>query len=169
MEPIIFLPNWENNEGIKPKLVRLLKIIDKESRKETILLMGISAGASLVMNAFVKKLDKVEKAVSLCGRLKLGWSKNKVNKKLQQDSLKNRAFKQSVKLAENNIKGLGKIQKKRILTVSAKFGDELIPIGTSKIEGVKNISLPRLGHLLSITAGMTVKFGPIKKFLLYGK
>jgi len=166
LRPIIFLPNWENNEGIEPKLTRLLKLIDKESKKETIFLIGISAGASLAMNAFLQRLEKVEKMVSLCGRLKLGWSRDKIAKKLQKDTFKHLAFEESVKLLESNIENLGKKDRKRILTVSAKFGDEIIPIGTSQMEGAKNILIPTMEHILSIFSGMTVNFEPIRKFLL---
>jgi len=166
LEPIIFLPRWENKKGVKPKLARLLKMIDKESSKDKIFLIGISAGASLAMNAFLKRLGKVEKMVSVCGRLKMGWSDNEISKKLQKNTLTRRAFKESVKLLEDKIKDLKEEDKKRIMTVSAEYGDELIPIQTSKIDGADNITIPTIGHLITITSAMTNNFGPIKKFLL---
>ena len=166
LKPIIFLPNWEKKEGIKPKLVRLLELIDKESNKEPVMLLGISAGASLALNAFMERLDKIEKMVSLCGRLRFGWSRGIIKKKLQEDTLKHMAFKQSVKLLEKNIKSLKRSDRKRVMTVSAKFGDELIPIGTSKLAGANNILIPTMEHVLSIFSGMTSNFEPIRKFLL---
>jgi pimeloyl-ACP methyl ester carboxylesterase len=144
----------------------LLKKIDRESKKETIMLLGISAGASLAMNAFMQRLDKVEKMVSLCGRLRRGWSDDKIRKKLQKGTMKHRAFKESVKLLEHGVKDLKRKDKKRIMTISAKFGDELIPIETSKLEGAKNILIPTIEHVLSIFSGMTANFEPIRKFLL---
>lgn len=166
LRPFIFLPNWGNGKGVKPKLVRLLKMIDKESGKETIFLMGISAGASLAMNAFLQRLDRVEKMVSLCGRLRFGYSPDKIRRKMQKETLAYRAFRESVKLLESNVKNLEKKDRKRVLTVSAKFGDELIPIETSRLEGAKNILIPTAEHILSIFGGMTVHFKPIREFLL---
>jgi dienelactone hydrolase len=166
LDPIIFVPRWENGKGVKPKLARLLKVIDRESKKEKIYLMGISAGASLAMNAFIQRLQKVEKMVSLCGRLRMGWSDNLINKKLQENTLKVPGFKESVKMAEKGIKKLSADDKKRILTVSAEIVDELIPIETSQLNGAKNILIPGIGHLLTITAGMTKHFGEIKGFLM---
>lgn len=166
LKPIIFLPKWGNGKGVRPKLARLLKMIDKESGKEPVFLMGISAGASLALNAFLQRLDRVEKVVSLCGRLRFGYSPDKIRKKMQKETLVFRAFRESVKLLETNIKNLEKKDRKRILTVSAKFGDELIPIETSQMEGAKNILIPTAEHVLSIMAGMTVHFKPTKEFLL---
>lgn len=166
LKPIIFVPRWENGKGVKPKLARLLKVIDRESKKEKIYLMGISAGASLAMNAFIQRLDRVEKMVSLCGRLRMGWSDNVINKKLQENTLKVRGFKESVKMAEKEIKKLTDDDKKRILTVSAEIVDELIPTETSQLEGAMNILIPGIGHLITITAGMTKYFGEIKEFLM---
>jgi len=166
LRPTIFLPCWDNKEGVKPKLARLLKLIDKKSKKEKIFILGISAGASLAMNAFLQRMDKIEKMVSLCGRLRLGWSDDEILKKLQKNTLKRKACKQSVKFLEKNIDKLEKKDRKRILTVSAKFGDELIPRETSQLSGAKNVLIPTLEHVLSIFSGMTNNFKPIKRFLL---
>ena len=166
LEPIIFLPHWENEKGVKPKLTRLLRKINIESRDKKILLLGISAGASLAMNAFLMKPEKIEKVVSLCGRLKMGLSKDMIRRKLQENTLKRRAFRESVELLQKNLNKLAKIDKKRILTLSAEFGDEVIPLETSTLPGVKNIMIPAIEHVISIFSAMTVNFEPIKKFLL---
>lgn len=165
LKPIIFLPKWDNNETAKTKLVRLIRVIDVESKKGPVFLVGISAGASLAMNAFVQRLDKVDKMVSLCGRLRFGWSRGMVKRKLQEDTLKHRAFRESVELLTEKVGLLKREELQRIMTVSAKHGDELIPIGTSKLRGATNTLVPTIGHLISIAAAMTLHFQPIKKFL----
>ncbi|MFA6518059.1 MAG: hypothetical protein WCV93_00190 [Candidatus Shapirobacteria bacterium] len=166
LRPIVFVPKWENKEGLESKLAKLLEIIDKESKTEKIFLLGISAGASLAMNAFMQRLDRLEKLVSVCGRLRFGWSRDKIKRKLQENTLSYLAFRESVEMLEKNIKYLGKVDRRRIMTVSAKFGDEMIPRGTSQLPGAKNILIPTIGHLLSILSAMTANFEPIRKFLV---
>lgn len=166
LEPIVFKPNWEDDEGARPKLTRLLKLVDEKSRSEKIFILGISAGASLAMNVFLQRPEKIEKMVSLCGRLRMGFSKNIITRELQKQTLENKAFAESVMLLEKNVYKLKGKDKKRILTVSAKFGDELIPIETSQMVGAKNILIPTPEHILSIFLGLTFNFKPIKDFLL---
>ena len=165
LAPIIFVPGWDNEEGVAPKLTRLNKLIDKESEGKKISLLGISAGASLAMNAFIKRLNKVEKMVSVCGRLRLGWSGDKIGRKLQEETLKHLAFKESVEMVEKNIEKLTEDDRKKILTISARLGDELIPLSTSQLAGAKNIFVSGLGHVLAIASAMTVEFEEIKRFL----
>jgi len=158
LEPIVFVPGWDNSEGIEPKITRLLELIDNEKPNY---LMGISAGASLALNVFLKKQDLVEKYVSVCGRLRMGLSNNIIERKLQEETLRTRAFKESVELLEKSeILNIDKM-----MTVSAIGGDELIPINTSQIDGATNIVVPNLGHLLTITSILTNNFGEIKIFL----
>jgi hypothetical protein len=153
---VVFIPNWDDTEEIESKLARLLALIDKEKPNY---ILGISAGASLALNAFLR--SDIEKYISVCGRLRMGFSNNIIERKLQEDTLKTRAFKESVEMLEKSeIVNLDKI-----LTVSAENGDELIPIETSQIEGATNILIPNLGHLLTITSALTKHFEEIKKFL----
>lgn len=161
-EPIMFVPDWDKNEGIEPKIERLIDLIDKE---EKVILLGISAGASLAMNVFLQKLDKVEKVVSVCGRLRFGWSENLISKKLQEGTLNYKAFSESVKMLERNIKKLADEEKKRVLTISAELGDEYIPPQTSQLDGATNVLMPTMGHLVTITSALTNNFGIIDKFL----
>jgi pimeloyl-ACP methyl ester carboxylesterase len=165
LAPIIFVPRWDNNEGVAPKLTKLRKLIDRESKGEKIFLLGISAGASLAMNAFIKRPNKVEKMVSVCGRLRLGWSRDKISRKLQEETLKHLAFKESVEMVEKNIEKLTEGDRKRILTISARLGDELIPLSTSQLAGAKNVFVSGLGHVLAIASAMTVEFEEIRRFL----
>lgn len=161
-EPIMFIPEWEKDEGIEPKIRRLTDLVDKEGK---VIMLGISAGASLAMNVYIQKLDKVEKMVSVCGRLRLGWTDNVISKKLQHNTLKNIAFKDSVKLLSKNVRKLSVEDKKRILTISSELGDELIPLKTSQLDGATNILIPTIGHLITITSALTNNFGKIDKFL----
>jgi len=161
-EPIVFVPEWEKEENIEKKIERLEKLVDKEKPK---VILGISAGASLALNVFVQNKDKVGKMVSVCGRLRFGWSENVISRKLQENTLKTKAFYESVELVETYISKLSEADKKRVLTFSSELGDELIPIETSQLDGATNIMIPIGGHLLTITAVLTKNFEEIKKFV----
>ena len=51
------------------------------------------------------------------------------------------------------------------MTVSARFGDQLVPKGTSHVEGARNITIPTAIHGISITMALTLFKKPIIDFI----
>jgi hypothetical protein len=158
---------WGDKSTIfEDKLNKLLELIDKNARSvEKISLIGTSAGGSAGINAFCLRKSVINKVINICGRLKVGDTKGFRSYKTRTAS--SPAFASSVKICESNLKSLSRKDLSKILTIRAKYGDELVPSETTIIEGATNIELPTLGHLLSITMALTVYASKIRKFLDY--
>lgn len=152
--PEIYLMHWhDTTTPFEQKLDTLLIKIDTlRDKGHRVSLMGMSAGASAALNAFVLRKDSVYKVVSTSGRLKRGPYTD--FRSLDQRSLTSPAFKESVLLFEQKEKTLSKEDKKRIMTVRAQFGDELVPGDTATVKGAYNIQIPTAEHL--ITGALTV-------------
>lgn len=161
---IFFRANWRSREDYKSKLKRLLNLIDEESVNTTISLVGASAGGSLVLNAFGNRKNKVNKVVTVCSRLmkdKLAGFRGFVNRTRGYP-----AFSESVINAEKKVLGLKNYERKRIMTVHALFGDELVSANTSIINGAYNTVVPTGEHVLSIVSSLTVFSGKIVRFIV---
>ena len=155
-EMIIFQPKWKDNEDYQTKLNRLLNLIDEESKSNSISLIGTSAGGSLVINAFNKRPDKINKVITVCSRLKKG----------EEFGTKNYpSFGESVLESEKNINQFLIKDKEKIMTIRSKFFDELVPNDTSIIDGSKNITVPIGGHLFSILSSLSWYSKPLREFI----
>jgi len=61
---------------------------------------------------------------------------------------------------------LSDTDKQKIMTVTAMFGDELVPPDTTMLEGAYNTRVPTAEHVLSIGAALTVFSKPLIIFLI---
>lgn len=144
---------WRNGEDFEPKLLKLLSLIDLLSKKGEINLVGTSAGASMVFNAFLERKDTVHKAVNVCGRLRTGNHKVRSLNNMAKTSI---AFKQAVERFESRENELTKEDRKRLMTIRPFFGDELVPADTVGIEGANNRKVYLPTHILGI--GYSLRF-----------
>lgn len=164
LEPIVTSAGWYDGEPFQPKLKRLLDLIDRLTRKKNIVsLVGTSAGGSAVINAFCQRRRNVHRVVSVCGRLRIGTQRGARSFKARTAS--SPSFAQSVKLCEKNISTLTAADKKKIMTIRAMFGDELVPANTTVIPGAYNTQVPTPEHVLTIAAALTVFSNPLFDFL----
>ena len=74
LEPHIYSMDWYNSElPLETKLNKLANFIDQLAEgNNRVSLVGCSAGASAVLNIFLERRNKINKVVSICGRLKTG-------------------------------------------------------------------------------------------------
>lgn len=156
---------WRDGENdFKPKLERLLKLIDKLHKEgKKVSLVGTSAGGSAVLNAFVKRKNVIHKVVNVCGRLRVGPESGFRSFALKSKS--SLSFADSVKMFESKESLLTEKDRKRIMTIMPIFGDQLVPSSTVFIEGAVNKKIFMGEHILSITYAMAI-YTPLKKFLL---
>lgn len=163
LKVIVFPVGWKTDEGFNNKSDRLIELIDgfiKEGNK--ISLAGTSAGGSLVLNVFLKRKDKISKVVNICGRLRKGDQKGLRGFEVRTSSSK--SFRDSVLMFEQEENLLTKNNRKRVMTVTAKFGDELVPYGTAILPGALNLQVPTFEHLLGIGFALNF-FKPVISFL----
>ena len=166
LEPVVHSVGWRDGESsFEPKLKRLISLIDEFVKEgNQVSLVGTSAGGSAVLNAFIQRKDSIHKVVNVCGRLKVGPTSG--FRSFQSKTQTSPAFAKSVKLCESEIKSLSKQDLKKIMTVQAMFGDELVPSETTIIHGALNTKVPTPEHMISIATALTIFSKPMIDFLL---
>lgn len=164
---LVFHVDWKDKkvsfENILNNLVKKIDTLSSEGN--TISIIGCSAGASLALNAFLMRTNKIKHAVNICGPVRIdnhtglklrsvSWWKN--ISPLLIDSLNQLESRLSQSLPN---------EKSRIMTIRAGFGDELVPPGTVTVPGAENIKIPTIEHTLSIYLALILFKQKIIKFL----
>ncbi len=150
---------WDNNESLEQKLNRLLKQVDELSQSgKTLSLVGVSAGASMAMDIYALRKNKIHKAVFICGKLLYPET---IGERYFQ---KHPAFRKSVFTADSNIKNLASADKARMLSLYA-LADNTVPVRASKLPGVQSKRILALGHIPAIYAAIIFYSPPIAKFI----
>lgn len=144
---------WRDGHSYQSKFDTLLRLIDDLTKTGyTVSLVGISAGGSAVINALFARPDKVHKVINICGRLKdggyLGF------RSLGHQSRSSPAFRESVLLSEQNLIEVNQVRLEKIISMRARFGDELVPGDTTIVGGAHNMALPSIEHMLSIVIAL---------------
>lgn len=146
-------PWTKGADHLDPKLDGLVHKIKTFAKEDKIVaIVGISGSASLALNAFSECKEEVSKLVTVCGRLNTGLGEFP---SLALSAKNNYAFYESVVLAEENSNSFTAEDRSKIMTISSIY-DELVPAGTSALEGAKNIRIPVPEHVLAIAAALTV-------------
>ncbi|MDP1722901.1 MAG: hypothetical protein Q8L37_06890 [Candidatus Gottesmanbacteria bacterium] len=169
LEPVVYSVGWrDGEESFRLKLNRLVKLIDEFVKKGAMVsLVGTSAGGSAALNAFTERKNKIHRVINVCGRLRVGPTTGL--RSFASKTKSSPAFAQSVRLCEQSIKRLAVADRKKIMTVHAMFGDELVPSETTIIEGANNIQVPTAEHIVSIGAALTVFSKSLISFLIIRK
>lgn len=164
LEPMIHSIGWHDGKKFRPKLQILVERIDQFSKDgERISLIGCSAGASAALNAFIQRRDIVHKVITVCGRLKSGNQQG--FRSFAARTVTSPSFAQSIQLFESREDVLSDKDRKKIMTVRALFGDELVPADTAIVCGAYNAVIPTLEHTFSIAMAVTLFSRPLIAFL----
>lgn len=165
LTPHVYSVAWHKEPyDFHTKLTQLLSLIDNyKSNGSKVSLIGCSAGGSAVLNAFVERLNSIRRVINVCGRLRTGNQKGFRSYEARTKSSK--AFAESVKLFESHENRLSVEDRKKVMTVRAMFGDELVPSDTTVLEGACNIQVPTIEHMLSIAASLTLFSKPLIDFI----
>lgn len=148
---------WQDGSlEFKLKLEEIKKLIDQLSKKGPVSIIGCSAGGSAAFNAFLEQNHIIQKAISICARLRSGKGEFRPRSKL---------FEQSVLFFEGQESRIPDELKKRMMTVSAQFGDPRVPEDTSHLEGAYNTKIRLKGHGFSIAMALTLLKKPVIDFI----
>ncbi len=152
--PFVYRFGWsEVNEDFEPKYDRYLGTVDELLQEGNVSVIGNSGGGSVAVLTLIDRPD-IAAAINVCGMLKLehpdGWRKIMY---IWRDF--NPVFVQAVNKLESRVSELQATDRRKILTIRAKYGDELVPAHTTIIEGATNIAIPRGEHVLTITESLT--------------
>lgn len=155
----VFTPGWADGQLFEPKLQRLTQQINYlVDQGFAVSLVGISAGASAVLNAYVEGKDKIHKVIFICGKL---LNPQTVNTSYY---IKNPAFKDSLLMVQKNIASLAKMDTDRMMSIYPIF-DNTVPVRDMKLPEVHLKLIPTLFHIPSIYLAITFYSRYITHFL----
>ena len=152
--------DWQSNDSFETLMEQGLAAIRAERTKHTdILLVGVSAGGTLVVNLMAQLQDTNVAALSICGR-----HIDRHTAKWDPRTLKRMAFinerrgSQSFYNAVINcqnvaIPSLTAETKKRLLCIRPLL-DEVVPQRTMSVEGITTYTIPTIGHHRAIVSSL---------------
>lgn len=152
----LFQVRWADREPWEPKFERLLNLIDQHiAEGKHVALVGASAGASAVINAYAARKDKIVGTVLLAGKV------NRAHAIGGSYRSQNPAFITSAENSQHALKTLGKDQRRR---TQSRYGiiDEIVPFTDSVIKGARNRVVPTVGHIPTIALQLIFPWGFIR-------
>ena len=135
------------------------EVLNELSDEATLVLEGSSAGGSLAFNLAQRLDDPRVRAVSHSGRLTVGkyaaWDPRNLNKAAHLGTQRaSQTFYDSVAHFESIVgPSLNKEDKERML-ITKPWADEVVPISTMTIEGIRTVTVPMIGHGAGIGVGV---------------
>lgn len=157
----IHLAPWERTkEPFEDKLKRLEDQIDSY-KDEKVSLVGISAGGSLVLNAFMNRPKVVSNVITVCAPVRVILGKREIGDRYLDE---NPALRASLERCEKKLEGLSAEERKRIMTISSTY-DQVVPDKAPPVEGASNLKVPGFDHRLAITTAFILKNRTMIEFL----
>jgi len=151
---------WNTEKDFPLMLEKVANKIDELSKNGgTVSLIGASGGGNMATNAFIQRKRKVNKVINICGRMRVG---KHTDLDISPNDKQLKAYIESIHFLESNIASLSSDDKKKIMTIRPRFGQEFVPVDTVTIDGGNNITIPTFEHILSIVAALTI----FKKLLI---
>lgn len=165
LRPVVVPMRWfDRSRPFQSRLDTILDVIDGLLKKEnTVSLVGLSAGGSIVLNAFVLRREGIDKVVTVCSRINPinNWGYRSFNNRTSSSP----AYAESIMSFEEKRKLLQPNDYQKIMTVRPFFGDQLNPANTMVIPGARNITLPIAEHFSTIAMSLTVLSNPLISFI----
>ncbi len=159
VEAELFQVKWGDKEPWEPKFRRLLKRIDElVSEGKDVALVGASAGAGAVINAFAARKNKIVGVVLIAGKVN---RPDAIGSKFRSQ---NPAFVTSAYDCEKALTTLDASDRKRILSRFALI-DELVYKADSRVVGARNRLVPSIGHIPTIALQITLGVPSFVHFL----
>lgn len=158
---LAYMPlKWGDGEDFAPKLNRLTSEIDRLHAQsgDRIVLVGSSAGASAVLNAFAKRKSAIRAVVCICGKIN---NPSTIGEHIYKH---NPAFKQSMQALPASLKQLTNDDRKLILSVHSLY-DGKVPVADTVIDGTNEMTIHTVGHVLSIAYAFSFGKKRIEKFI----
>lgn len=162
--PHIHMVGWNDAAGeFEAKLAALFDRVSRLAHRGPVSLVGCSAGASMAFTLFTRNPHLVYRVAGICGQLRAKTKHdNSAFVRLAQESP---LYARSVSVFETGEKRIALSVRKRMMTVSSRFGDQLVPPDTSIVPGAHNGLIPVFGHRIGIAFALTLFAGPLLSFL----
>lgn len=149
---------WRKNDGMEVKLDKIFSKIDELSRNGSkVSLVGASAGASAVLNAYAKR-KSLTSVIYICGKI------NRPEAVGTQIYQVNPDFKRSLAVLKGNVDSLSAAELSKILNLHPVTDQTVAPADT-QIAGVTEQIVPGRTHATGIFAGIIFGAPKIAKFI----
>jgi dienelactone hydrolase len=159
VEPELFQVGWADKEPWESKLKRLLtRIDDLRAQGKQVGLVGASAGASALINAYAARKDQLVGAVCIAGKI------NRPERIGKRYRAQNPAFITSAYDCEKALQTIEPAHRKRILSRYAVY-DGVVFMKDSHVPGVHNRLSPTIGHVPTIAIQITLGAPSLLHFL----
>ncbi|HSW80047.1 MAG TPA: hypothetical protein VLG47_04695 [Candidatus Saccharimonadales bacterium] len=140
----MFAMPWAGEEEFEPKFARLVSKIDNYRKLgHRVSLVGASAGASAVLNAYSIKRGEIQTVAYICGKI------NHPETVSGQTYARNPAFKTSMLQLQGNLASFVDSDKRK-LTSFYSPADTTVPYADTVINDVLEQKLPSIGHAWAI-------------------
>lgn len=150
---------WKDPQPFEQKLEGLLTLIDQlADAGNSVSLVGVSAGASAALNAFVQRKGKLQAVIFICGKI------DNFDSVSPETFAHNPPFRESLAKVEISLSEIDTTTRKRILSLHP-LQDGTVPIKDMFIEGASNKLLPCVGHSASIVYADTIGSYRIFRFI----
>lgn len=144
-----FVPmRWRSTESYTSKLVRINDAIDRAKGKQ-IILIGESAGGSMVMAIHSKKHNELHKTITISGKNRNGAT---VAPRLYRQNI---AFREAMQAADTAAPNLSTTARRKFISLYP-FYDNVVPIRDAAIPNTRMIRLFSAGHLMTIFLCLTL-------------
>lgn len=144
-----FVPmRWNGRESYDEKLAHVNEAIDRASGQR-IVLIGESAGGSVVLPIYAKRHDELYKVMTICGKNNNAAS---VAPKLYATHI---AFQEAMRSTESVNAQLSSDLRKNFIVFYPLY-DEVIPLSETIVPGGQLIRLISVGHFLTIFLALTL-------------
>ncbi|MEK7059921.1 MAG: hypothetical protein AAB971_04165 [Patescibacteria group bacterium] len=150
---------WAGEEAYESKFQRLLERIDKYIAKGyRVSLVGASAGASAVLNAYVERSNDITGLVYICAKI------NAPETVSSKTYAANPAFKTALYALQPNLPKLSAADKAKMLSLYSP-DDRTVPYEATVIPTVAEKRLPALRHGYAIMYSLTLGASSLIRFL----
>lgn len=149
---------WSDSRSFAEKFKAFLSAIDDQANKTgAVSLIGTSAGASAVINAYAQRSNIVDRVVCISGKLRDPQT-------IAHKFAVYPSFEDSLGMLITSLPLLKEVERKRILSLHPLY-DGVVPIGDTRIEGAYEGLMPVIGHAPSIAYALTFGSRRIARFL----
>lgn len=150
---------WLGQEPFEPKLNRLLAEVDSYlAAGDSVSLMGFSAGASAVLNAFARRRRQLTAVVCVSGKI------NRPHATAAHYFRRNPSFRDSLLLLQDTLGTFTEEDRAKFLTLNPMI-DPVVPYKDAVIPGVKRWRTLAFSHTMSIFVALTL-YAPFIAFHL---
>lgn len=148
VRPYCFTMDWSGQASFDTRFKSLLMLIDERLEAGAVSLVGASAGATAVLNAYAAR-PACSGVVCIAGKI------NKPETLSGTYRQKQPLFWESAHRTPKALRALNSKQRQSILSIRA-YRDELIPASESTVSGAVNRQTKTVGHVITIAVQMVI-------------